>query len=222
MTAAADQIRSRRQAFAAPGSVLDRVVRLLAVILPALVGVVAAMMVITPLSPRGEVSFLLDRNKVAIAEDRMRVDDATYRGQDNNGRPFSLNSGEAVQRSNNIPLVEMRDLTARIILSEGPAVLAAPQGTYAIDQEQVGIPGIVRFTAADGYDMAARNVTIDLANQLLVGNGRVSGIIPAGTFTANSMRADLETRTITLRGDVRGQMVPGQLRLPRDMEFDSF
>lgn len=213
-------MRSKRQAFAAPGSMLDRVVRLLAIGLPALVGVVAAMMVITPLSPRGEVSFLLDRNKVAIAEDRMRVDDATYRGQDNNGRPFSLNAGEAVQRSNSVPLVELQDLTARIILAEGPAVLAAPQGTYAIEDEQVGIPGIVQFTAADGYDMAARNVTIDLANRLLVGDGRVSGVIPAGTFSADTMRADLEARTITLQGNVRGRMVPGQLRLPRGMDFD--
>ena len=217
MTAAADRMRSRRQAFAAPGSMLDRVVRLLAVGLPALVGVVAAMMVITPLSPRGEVSFLLDRNKVAIADDRLRVDDAMYRGQDNRGRPFSLNAGEAVQRSNSVPLVEMDDLVARIVLPEGPAILSAPDGTYDIDGRRVGIPGIVQFSAADGYEMSASNVTIDLANKLLVGQGRVGAVLPAGRVEANAMRADLASRTITLRGNVRGRLVPGQIRAPRGM-----
>lgn len=217
MTEQADQIRNRRQAFAAPGSALDKMVRFLAVALPAAVGVIAALMLITPLSPRGEVSFLLDRNKVAIADDRMRVDDAMYRGQDMQGRPFSLQAGEAVQQSNALPLVEMRELVARIVLDEGPAVLAAPSGLYDIDDEQVGIPGMVQFTASDGYEIGARNVTIDLPGRTLLGRGGVSGMIPAGTFAANSIRADLEARTISLNGNARLRMTPGRLRVPSAM-----
>ena len=218
MTQAADQMRNRRQAFAAPGSSLDRIVRVLAVGLPALVGVIAAMMLITPLSPRGEISFLLDRNKVAIADDRLRVDNAMYRGQDSNGRPFSLVAGEAVQQSNSVPLVEMQDMTARIVLAEGPAVLTAPRGVYDIDDEQVGIPGVVQFTAADGYEFLARNVTIDLPTRTMVGEGQVSGAIPAGTFSADAMRANLQTRVISLEGNAQLRMVPGRLRLPDEMQ----
>ena len=66
MSQQADQIRDRRRAFAAPGSPLDKAVRLLAVALPALIGAVVATMLIAPLSPRGEVSFLLDRNGVIV------------------------------------------------------------------------------------------------------------------------------------------------------------
>jgi len=218
MTVAADLIRTRRQAFAAPGSSLDRAVRVLAVALPMAVGVIAALMLITPLSPRGEVSFLLDRNKVAIADDRLRVDDAMYRGQDNQGRPFSLMAGEAVQRSNTVALVSMSDLTARLMLPEGPAELSAPTGSYAIDRELVGIPGVVQFTAADGYQMGARNVSIDLPGHTLLGRGRVSGVIPAGSFSADSMRADLAARTLVLSGNARLRMIPGQLRMPSAMK----
>lgn len=218
MTQAADQMRNTRQAFAAPGSSLDRIVRVLAVGLPALVGVIAAMMLITPLSPRGEISFLLDRNKVAIADDRLRVDNAMYRGQDSNGRPFSLVAGEAVQQSNSVPLVEMQDMAARIVLAEGPAVLTAPRGVYDIDDEQVGIPGVVQFTAADGYEFLARNVTIDLPSRTMVGEGQVSGAIPAGTFSADAMRANLQTRVISLEGNAQLRMVPGRLRLPDEMQ----
>ncbi|WP_338241858.1 LPS export ABC transporter periplasmic protein LptC [Aurantiacibacter hainanensis] len=218
MTRAADRMRTRRQHFAAPGSSLDKIVRVLAVGLPALVGVVAAMMLITPLSPRGEISFLLDRNKVAIANDRLRVDNAMYRGQDSSGRPFSLVAGEAVQESNSVPLVQLQSMTARMVLAEGPAVLTAPRGIYDIDDEQVVIPGIVQFTAADGYEFVARNVTIDLPTRTLFGRGQVSGQIPAGTFSADAMRAELSERTFSLVGNARLRMVPGRLRLPDEMQ----
>lgn len=218
MTVEADTIRTRRQAFAAPGSTLDKIVRLLAVALPAMVGVMAAMMLITPLSPRGEISFLLDRNKVAIADDRLRVDNAMYRGKDTSGRPFSLSAGNAVQTSSEVPVVEMHRLVARMILPEGPAVLNAPSGSYNIDTEQVAVPGMVEFKAADGYRMQARNVLIDLPSRSMFGNGRVEGAIPAGTFAADSFRANMEERSLALVGNAKLRMVPGLLRLPRGME----
>ena len=61
MTLRAEQMRDRRQVFAAPGGSHDRTVRILAVVLPGLIGALLAVMVRAPLSPRGEISFLLDR-----------------------------------------------------------------------------------------------------------------------------------------------------------------
>ncbi len=218
MTLEADRMRTRRQHFAAPGSSLDKIVRVLAVGLPAAVGVVAAMMLITPLSPTSEVSFLLDRNKVAIAEDRLRVDNAMYRGEDANGRPFSLSAGDAVQSSASVPVVALHDLVARIVLPDGPAVLSSPAGNYNIDEEQVSVPGIVQFSAADGYRLTARNVLIDLPSRSLVGQGRVEGAIPAGTFSADRMEVDLEERSLSLRGNASLRMVPGRMRMPEGIE----
>jgi lipopolysaccharide export system protein LptC len=215
MTAQADQIRDRRRAFAAPGGSLDRMVRWLAVGLPALVGVIAALMIVTPLSPRGEVSFLLDRNKVSIAEDRLRVDNAVYRGADAKGRPFSVSAGEAVQRTVTEPIVRMRDLIARILLRDGPAVLTADAGRYNYDTERVVVDSQVRLTAADGYRMTASGVAVDLADKSLVGSGGVEGAIPAGTFSADSLRADLDARTVTLDGNARLRMTPGKLQMPK-------
>ncbi len=214
MTVQADIARSRRMRFALPGGFHDRLIGTLAMALPAAIGVIAALMVFSPLSPRGEVSFLLDRNKVETARDRLRVDDAMYRGRDAKGRPFSLTAGEAVQRSATIPVVELSDLTARMQLSEGPAVLLAPAGRYDIEDQQVAVDGVVRFATADGYRMAVRNVAIDLPNRTVIGAGGVQGAIPAGTFSANTIRADLEGRVLTLSGRARLRMVPGQLRKP--------
>lgn len=214
MSQQADQIRDRRRAFAAPGSPLDRTVRVLAVALPALVGAVAATMLIAPLGPRGDISFLLDRNKVATAEDRLRVDEAMYRGRDSRDRPFSLTTGEAVQRSASVPVVRLSDLTARMQLSEGPAVLLAPSGRYDIEDQRLAIDGMVRFATADGYRMTVSNVSIDLPTRTVVGSGGVQGAVPAGTFSANRIRADLDARTVALEGNARLRMVPGRMRMP--------
>ena len=213
-TSEARALRSRRQTFAAPGGSHDRLVRFLARALPMGVGVVAALMIITPLSPRGEVSFLLDRNKVAQIDERLSVDNAMYRGRDNQGRPFSLLAGEAVQRSSVEGLVRMRDLVAQLLLTEGPARLSADGGVYDLTAETVTVDGPVRLTASDGYAMIARGVSVDLKARTMQGDAGVSGEVPAGTFSADTMRADLPARTITLEGNARLTMIPGQLRMP--------
>ena len=214
MSQQADQIRDRRRTFALPGSPLDKAVKLLAVALPALVGAIAAAMLIAPLGPRGEVSFLLDRNKVDTAADRLRVDNAMYRGRDDRGRQFSLTAGEAVQRSASVPVVQLSDLTARIQLSDGPAVLLAPAGNYNIEDQLVAVDGVVRFATTDGYRMMVRNVSIDLPHRTVTGAGGVEGAIPAGSFSANSIHGDLDGRVLTLAGNARLRMVPGRLRMP--------
>ena len=213
-TSEARALRSRRQHFAAPGGSHDKLVRFLARALPMGVGVIAALMIITPLSPRGEVSFLLDRNKVALINDRLSVDNAMYRGRDNKGRPFSLLAGEAVQRSGAEGLVRMKSLVAQLLLAEGPARLSADGGVYDIDKETVAVEGPVRLTASDGYAMTASGVSVDLKSRTMRGDEGVSGQVPAGTFSANSLRADLGARTITLEGNARFTMIPGQLRTP--------
>ena len=186
------------------------------------VGVVAALMVVTPLSPRGEISFLLDRNKVAVIDERLRVDNALYRGQDDTGRPFSLTAGEAVQRSSLEGIVRMDDMRARILLSEGPAQLLAPGGAYDIDAAAMRVPGAVRMTAADGYSMLLRDVLISLTSKTVVGTGGVSGAIPAGTFSADQ----LEARVLReLQEGVPGHHVlhhlPGSSRLAPPQEQDA-
>ena len=214
-TEQARALRSVRKHFAAPGGRHDRIVSFLARALPMGVGVIAALMVITPLSPRGEVSFLLDRNKVALIDDRLSVENALYRGQDDQGRPFSLQAGEAVQRSSREGVVRMTDLVARILLGDGPARLTAESAPYTIDIQTMRVFGPVRLTAADGYRMVTRDVSIDLKTKRMVGEGGVDGEIPAGTFSADRLVADLSARTITLDGNARLRMVPGQLRMPQ-------
>lgn len=215
MTQAADLMRDQRRAWAAPGGSHDVLIRRLAVVLPGAVGLIAAVMILAPLSPRGEVSFLLDRTKVAITNERVRVADAVYRGEDDQGRAFSVAAGSAAQISAKVPVIEMRQLVATLALSDGPARLTAPAGSYDYDADKVQVDGPVTLNAADGYHMQVDNVAINLKNRTLAGSGGVAGFFPAGTFSAQRIFADLGERTMTLDGQARLRMQPGKLRMPQ-------
>ena len=217
-TQEAAALRSERQHFAAPGGSHDRLVRFLAAALPMAVGVVAALMIVTPLSPRGEVSFLLDRKKVAVVDERLHADKALYRGVDNKGRPFSLTAGEAVQRSTAEGVVRLKDLSAQLLLPDGPAQIVASAGDYDLQSDHVTIPDAVRFTAADGYAMRLDGVVVDLPGRTVSGAGGVSGTVPAGSFSADRLEVDLDARTVSLVGNARLRMIPGQvnqMRIPQ-------
>ncbi|MGE3689843.1 MAG: LPS export ABC transporter periplasmic protein LptC [Novosphingobium sp.] len=214
MTQAADIVRSKRVSLALPGGKHDRMVRVLSTLLPAGIGMLAAVMILAPLSPRGEISFLLDRNKVAIAEDRISVADAKYRGEDNHGRPFALSAASAVQAQASDPVVRMESLSAAIEMSDGPALLSAPGGLYNFDLQTVKIDGPVEFSAADGYRLTTRGVTVDLRDQRVTGTGGIEGAVPAGTFSAEEIVADLDERTVALVGRARLRMTQGKLRIP--------
>lgn len=215
MSLEANQVRSRRRQFAAPGGSHDRMVGFLAKALPTGIGLLAAVMILVPLSPRGEISFLLDRNKVAVTNERVQVADAAYRGADNKGRPFVLTAGNAVQQTAAVPVVQMNALVARLKLNDGPAEIRAPSGAYDYNTEKIAINGPVNFTAADGYRMQTNNVAVDIKSQNAVGAGGVSGSVPTGTFRADRIVANLEDRTVTLDGNARLRMTPGKLRIPK-------
>src|SRR3546814_5962259 len=90
---------------------------------------------------RSEVSFLLAKDKVEVAKERMRVTRAEYRGQDTKGRPFALVAGSAVQKSSAEPIVRMTDLSGAISLDDGPATIDAEHAQYDMDRETGTVPG---------------------------------------------------------------------------------
>ena len=210
MSEAAALQRSARQIWAAPGSGHDRLIGALRVFLPVAIGVLAAFVVVMPLFSGGDVSFVLDKNKVEMAKERMRTQAATYRGEDAKGQPFQLTAGSAVQKSSAVPIVKMNDLAARLQLKDGPADIVAPSGGYDMKTEQMKIDGPVRFTAANGYRLDTNNATVDLKSRRMQSGGAVTGTVPQGAFSASRLSADLENHVVRLDGNARLRIVPGK------------
>ena len=208
MSEIAERLQTQRRAWAHPGSSHDRVVGLMNLILPAGIGILGAWLVIAPLFTSGDVSFLLDKNKVDIASERLFIQAAEYRGEDNKGQPFKLNAGSAVQKSSAEPVVQLNDLSAQIGLPEGPATLRAESGRYNMDKKQVQVDGPIAFRTADGYTLDTNDATVDLNTRRMQSGGAVSGRTPTGVFSADRLTADLEKRTVTLDGNARLRIVP--------------
>src|SRR5687767_5004051 len=135
------------------------------ILLPALVGVLLAYLLLSPLSKKAEISFLLDKNKVEVARERLRVQAAQYRGTDNKGRPFVIDTASAVQARSSEPVVQIQGMAARIMLAEGQATLRANRGRYDMETQKVDVIGPILFTAADGYRLETRDVSVDLNDQ---------------------------------------------------------
>ena len=125
MSDAAIRGRAIKQRWAVPGSAHDRLVRWTKVVLPSAVGILIAVLALAPLEKKGDVSFILDKKKVQNAQERMRVKSARYVGSDNKGQKFEIAANNAVQRSSDVPIVDISGMFAQLALEQGPLMIAS-------------------------------------------------------------------------------------------------
>lgn len=202
MSQQADSERTKLQRWAMPGGSHDWLVRSLRVVLPSLVGLLLAIMLFSPFQKSDELSFVLAKEDVAMAKERMRLTEAYYRGEDAKGRPFSLSAGSAVQKNSNEPLLRMTDLQGRLLTGNGPATITAGQSIYDLKSELVQVPGQLIYNSGDGYNLVASNVEMSLKDRSLRSMGPVAGSTKVGSFRAGRMSADLDSRVVRLEGGV--------------------
>lgn len=221
----------------------DRLIRFLRVGLPALAGMLLAILAFSPFTDSRELSFLLAKDAVAIAPERMRLQTALYRGEDKKGQPFSIRAGSAVQKSSKDPLLKLTDMSANMFLDGARASVLAGRGTYDLDKEVMRVDGPLTFdsgkdfraNASDdssfdlvqrilrvggrlnyvsdrGYNVTSSNVAFDLDKRKLESFAPVNGSTRVGTFSANKLTADLNSRTVKLIGNARLQIRQGGIR----------
>jgi len=212
MSELADQARNQRYRWAVPGSSRDRAIRIARIVLPLAILALIVLLAIAPVTVGADISFVLSKDRVDVAHERMRVTEAIYRGQDSKGQPFALRAASAVQATSRDPVVELNDLSARIAMTDGPATFAANSGRYDMNTERVMIDGPVLFQAADGYRLQTRDVTVDIKSRRVASGGPVDGQMPLGTFSGGHMTADLGSRVVTLERGARLHIVQSQSR----------
>ncbi|MGN6155210.1 MAG: LPS export ABC transporter periplasmic protein LptC [Sphingomicrobium sp.] len=212
MSEAAAREREVRQHWAQPGSQHDRVIRFAKIALPAAVGVLIAFLALAPLDKSSEVSFILDKNKVENAPERMRVDVARYTGEDSDGRPFLIVAQSAIQRSSELPIVDIRGMMARLGLADGPVTILANLAHYNIDEQMVRVVGPIRVSGPQGYRLNTSNVVVNLKQRQVTGSGQVQGQMKLGQFTAGRLQADMGSRTVVLDQGARLKIVQGAVR----------
>ncbi len=212
MSEAATREREVRQSWAEPGSRHDKVVRLMKLGLPAIGVLLLLILAIAPFDRKGDVSFILDKNQVDEAPERMRVEQARYNGLDNKNQPFLIVADRAIQQTSDQPIVTIRGMSGRLDLENGPLAVNADQGQYNLDLQRIFVSGPIKVAGPDGYRLDTRDVSVDLKTRQLASAGPVEGGMRLGQFSAGQLRADLGTRTVSLTGGARLKIVQGAVR----------
>ena len=212
MSEAAIKDREVKQRWAHPGSTHDRLVKWIKIGLLSAVGVLIAVLAVAPLDRRGDVSFILDKKKVQNAQEHMRVESAHYVGTDDKGQRFEITANNAIQHSSEVPIVDIRGMSAQLAGEQGPLVMGANQARYNLDTQKVAIDGPVQVSGANGYQLATRDVLVDLKQKKIASSGPVAGQMRIGRFQARQLTADLDSRTVVLDGGARLKIVQGGVR----------
>lgn len=207
MSLLASRMRDERRRWAVPGSSHDRTIALARIGLPSAIGVLAAFLALAPLTTGRDISFVLDKSKVEVARERMRVTAAIYRGRDAKGEAFELRAGSAVQATSADPIVRLQQLHATLALRDGPAVIVAPRGRYDMDSQRVAIDGPVDLATHDGYHVVTSDVVVDVPTRRFASTRPVTGTMPLGTFAADHIVGNLVEKTVVLLGHARLHIV---------------
>ena len=212
MSDAATRKQEVKRHWAEPGSRHDTIIRAIKFGLPVVILVLLLLLAIAPFERHGDVSFILDKNEVEKARERMRLEQARYTGEDNKGQKFLIVADRAVQQSSNVPIVLIEGMRAQLNMERGPLRIAAIKGSYDLERELVTVDGPIRVDGADGYRFVTRDVTVDLDRRTMHSSGAVSGQLPLGSFQAGRLSADLDERTVRLDGGVRLKIEQGAVR----------
>lgn len=212
MSQAARRERAQKRHWAIPGSRHDRLVALMKFVLPVLIIALVAVLAIAPFDKREDASFILDKNKVDAAQERMRVEAARYTGTDDKGQKFSINADRAIQPTSDRPIVDIEGMRARLDLERGPLSIVALNGRYNLDAQTIAVDGPVRVVGPDGYRLETRDVGVDLKRRNLASRGRVVGEMKLGRFEAGRVSADLGTHEVVLTDKVRLNIRQGVVR----------
>lgn len=198
--------------WARPGGGHDRLIRTLAWALPSAVGVIAAFLVMAPLTMKRELGFTLQRGEIDRVPERLRAAQARYRGVDDEGRPFELTGASAVQSAAGQQLVTLSALTGRLATQGGEALVRAPDALFDPDQRRMLVTGPLSLEQGPDSRMTTSQVDLDLNAKTAASRAPVEGKVALGTFTADRMSVDLDERHLVLDGRARLHVKQGGLR----------
>ena len=122
--------------------------------------------------------------------------------------------------------IELQDRQNRVVLSGDVVItqgdLRLTAGRTTVAYTDAGALRIQRIDATGGVTVTRGNEraqgnagVYDFNRRVIILAGGVEGAVPAGTFSANAIHADLQARTVALVGNARLRMTPGRMQVPR-------
>ena len=202
--------RESRRRSMLPGSRRDAFIKIAKRGFPIASILLLIVLVMLPLSAQQEFSFMLSKDSAKKANERMRMQEASYRGETTSGEPFEITAQSGVQKTSAVPVVMLTGLSAEIIQASGPATVTAPTGEFFIDENRIVVNGPVTAISASGYSLNGNRIEVDINENRVSAAQPVEGTLPMGRFRADGFTADIEGRYVTLTGSVRLRITPNR------------
>jgi lipopolysaccharide export system protein LptC len=211
MSDLADRQREARRRAMLPGGPRDVLIAVAKWALPLASLVLLVVLIALPLSATREFSFLLSKDNAARAGERMRMAEATYRGETAKGEPFEIVARSGVQKTSAVPVVVLSGLSARLEQIQGPATVTAPAGEFFIEENRLVVQGPVVARSASGFSLDGNAIEVSISDNRVSTAQPVSGTLPMGTFRANAFTADIQGREVRLDGGVQLRITPNRI-----------
>lgn len=202
--------REARRRAMLPGGPRDVFISVAKWALPLASFALLVVLIALPLSATREFSFLLSKDSAARAGERLRMEEATYRGETTRGEPFEIVARSGVQKTSAVPVVILSGLSARLEQLEGPATVTAPSGEFFIEENRLIVEGPVVARSAPGFSLDGSTIEVSISDNRVSTAEPVSGTLPVGTFRADRFNADIQGRNVRLDGGVQLRITPNR------------
>jgi lipopolysaccharide export system protein LptC len=182
----------------------SRFVKVMKALLPlAALGVGAAVLLFA-LQPRQGERYSLSFERIGTVENDLAMLNPTLTGVDDDGLPFVVRAGSAVQDPDSVQRVHLKNVRAMLTLKDGAAVnVTAAQGLVDNIEQKLSVSGGIHFSSDAGYTAETEAAHADLKTGILESEGRVTAQGAFGRVTANKFIFEKNTRRMHFQGDVR-------------------
>lgn len=181
----------------------SRVIRALRIVLPALIGLIAAALV-------GEVVW---RNIIQAptpqkeARTAIRLLNARLVGRVKDGRSFTIGARQAIRGENDYQSISLMEPI--LVIGEGlpnMAQMSARIGSYNERDQLLRLRGEVRIVDGKGHSFASQEAIIDTRTGSVVGQSQVQGDGPLGQLNAKSYSVQDKGDRLVFKGGVHARI----------------
>ncbi|MBX9739180.1 MAG: LPS export ABC transporter periplasmic protein LptC [Beijerinckiaceae bacterium] len=210
---------TRSRAFRAAGRHSSRVVFLRRFILASSILGIVALVVIGVFNPFGQLPQNVSISGGNLDGTRVTMEKPKLNGYRKDGRPYEVRASSGVQDVRKPSIIELKDLDARIGMSDRSTVrVASPFGVYDSTREFMDFQGEVSIKSDTGYDIRMQSAQMDFKAGTVVSDKPVSVVMTNGTVLADRLDITDSGRLITFAGNVRSTILPEKDTSPGDQD----
>jgi lipopolysaccharide export system protein LptC len=185
----------------------SRFVALMKRVLPIGASVIIVAVLVFAFLPRGSEKITMVYQRMGKLANDLSMQQPRLSGTDQQGHPYVVTAGHAVQDPRHPHRVRLYDMEADITMDKNQWLNAtAATGAFDMDSGALDLSGGIALFTDSGYELHTSHGHGNVNQGQFYGPNTVTGQGPLGTFRADNMRIDNTAKKIFLNGNVQMTM----------------